>query len=262
MAPPPLSTPPTAALADADATAAACSDARGDARATEQPGGHADTPENPLEEILEETPGRSRRLSRSDLPRSVPPTSPQAPRRSAVAARWTSQHAGRPNLRRQHGRGRAAGTATMTEPDRARPPGPTPAAAADPALDFFSPLFDPERALATPGLQPPRPNVRPLNNLNECRRFLIEGQRPRPPAPPKPPPAPPPKPDAESAAARPEAVPPVDAADQGNAPAAAPVTGKRQRADLVTLGPDGYLKQIAGTPASRLASQLATRSRL
>jgi hypothetical protein len=39
-------------------------------------------------------------------------------------------------------------------------------------LDFFSSAFDSALALATPGLQPPRPHVAPLNNLSECRRLL------------------------------------------------------------------------------------------
>ena len=44
--------------------------------------------------------------------------------------------------------------------------------ALDPALDFFSHLFDAAKALATPGLKPPRPNARPLDNVAMCRALL------------------------------------------------------------------------------------------
>ncbi|GAQ87908.1 hypothetical protein KFL_003870050 [Klebsormidium nitens] len=48
------------------------------------------------------------------------------------------------------------------------------AAEVDPALDFFSELFDPLCALYTVGLQPPAPRVQPLDNLNKCRRIIPE----------------------------------------------------------------------------------------
>lgn len=41
-----------------------------------------------------------------------------------------------------------------------------------PCLDFFSADFDALAALRTEGLQPPNPRVRPLDNLNKCRRIL------------------------------------------------------------------------------------------
>lgn len=44
--------------------------------------------------------------------------------------------------------------------------------ALDPALDFFSPLFDAAKALAAPGLKPPRPKARPLDNVAKCRALL------------------------------------------------------------------------------------------
>mmetsp|Transcript_26478 Transcript_26478/g.57767 ORF Transcript_26478/g.57767 Transcript_26478/m.57767 type:complete len:264 (-) Transcript_26478:34-825(-) len=42
----------------------------------------------------------------------------------------------------------------------------------DPALDFLSEQFDAEKALATPGLEPPDPCVRPLDNVSKCRHIL------------------------------------------------------------------------------------------
>ena len=39
-------------------------------------------------------------------------------------------------------------------------------------LDLLSPEFDPEAALSAPSLSVPFPNVKPLNNLSECRRLL------------------------------------------------------------------------------------------
>ena len=39
-------------------------------------------------------------------------------------------------------------------------------------LDFFSEEFDPLLALQTPGLLPPRPQIRPLNNVGECKKLL------------------------------------------------------------------------------------------
>lgn len=39
-------------------------------------------------------------------------------------------------------------------------------------------LFDPLRALYTVGLQPPNPRVRPLDNLNKCRRIIPEVKPP------------------------------------------------------------------------------------
>ncbi|GIL75278.1 hypothetical protein Vretimale_7975 [Volvox reticuliferus] len=41
-----------------------------------------------------------------------------------------------------------------------------------PSLDFLSPAFDSLRALHTPGLQPPLPDVRPLDNVSQCRKLL------------------------------------------------------------------------------------------
>ncbi|KAL6763547.1 hypothetical protein V8C86DRAFT_3012785 [Haematococcus lacustris] len=43
---------------------------------------------------------------------------------------------------------------------------------ADPALDFLSDAFDAQRALDTPGLRPPVPDVKPLDNLAKCRWLL------------------------------------------------------------------------------------------
>ena len=40
------------------------------------------------------------------------------------------------------------------------------------ALDFFSGEFNAEIALKAPGLQPPNPKVKPLDNLAQCRRIL------------------------------------------------------------------------------------------
>ncbi|KAK9808638.1 hypothetical protein WJX72_000999 [[Myrmecia] bisecta] len=42
----------------------------------------------------------------------------------------------------------------------------------DPELDFFSPHFNAQKALATIGLQPPMPRVRPLDNVVKCRAIL------------------------------------------------------------------------------------------
>ncbi|KAG0504133.1 hypothetical protein KC19_8G075200 [Ceratodon purpureus] len=47
-----------------------------------------------------------------------------------------------------------------------------PAPSPSPCLDFFSLDFDALAALRTEGLQPPNPRVRPLDNLNKCRRIL------------------------------------------------------------------------------------------
>ena len=44
--------------------------------------------------------------------------------------------------------------------------------ALDPALDFFSTEFDPGLALSTPGLVPPEPDARPLDNVAKCRSIL------------------------------------------------------------------------------------------
>ncbi|GLI62053.1 hypothetical protein VaNZ11_004481 [Volvox africanus] len=41
-----------------------------------------------------------------------------------------------------------------------------------PSLDFLSPAFDSLRALLTPGLQPPLPHVRPMDNVSQCRKLL------------------------------------------------------------------------------------------
>lgn len=43
---------------------------------------------------------------------------------------------------------------------------------ADKGLDFFSPHFEPLRALYTPGLQPPNPRARTLDWLGKCRVLL------------------------------------------------------------------------------------------
>lgn len=43
---------------------------------------------------------------------------------------------------------------------------------AEPSLDIYSPHFDPVAALHSRVLSVPYPNVAPLNNLAECRRFL------------------------------------------------------------------------------------------
>ncbi|KAI5054921.1 hypothetical protein GOP47_0030066 [Adiantum capillus-veneris] len=42
------------------------------------------------------------------------------------------------------------------------------------SLDFFSPDFDPLKALHARDLLPPNPRVRPLDNLSSCRRILPE----------------------------------------------------------------------------------------
>lgn len=42
----------------------------------------------------------------------------------------------------------------------------------DPALDFLSDSFDAERALSTPGLQPPIPDAPVLDYLAKCRMLL------------------------------------------------------------------------------------------
>jgi len=44
----------------------------------------------------------------------------------------------------------------------------------NPALDLLSPKFDPCIALAAEHVPVPCPDVRPLNNINECRRLLPE----------------------------------------------------------------------------------------
>ena len=44
----------------------------------------------------------------------------------------------------------------------------------DAALDLLSPKFDPCLALAADHVPVPCPDVRPLNNINECRRLLPE----------------------------------------------------------------------------------------
>ena len=41
-----------------------------------------------------------------------------------------------------------------------------------PELDFFSPQFDPTRALSTAGLLPPDPAAFPLDNVAKCRSIL------------------------------------------------------------------------------------------
>ena len=41
-----------------------------------------------------------------------------------------------------------------------------------PELDFFSPQFDPTRALSTAGLIPPDPAALPLDNVAKCRSIL------------------------------------------------------------------------------------------
>ena len=56
-----------------------------------------------------------------------------------------------------------------------------------PALDFFSPSFDPLLALNTPGLRPPIADVQPLLSVQSCRSLLPEEHKdykpPRPTAP-------------------------------------------------------------------------------
>jgi hypothetical protein len=47
--------------------------------------------------------------------------------------------------------------------------------ASDPALDFFSPRFDPLRALLAEGLLPPLPAARPLDTVHRCRFMLPPG---------------------------------------------------------------------------------------
>ncbi|KAL4856350.1 Small nuclear ribonucleoprotein Sm D-like protein [Chlorella vulgaris] len=47
-----------------------------------------------------------------------------------------------------------------------------PSASGDPALDFFSPLFNPARALAAAALHLPVPTARPLDNVYKCRSML------------------------------------------------------------------------------------------
>eukprot|EP00884_Botryococcus_braunii_P002410 jgi/Botrbrau1/1216/Bobra.0163s0024.1 len=47
-----------------------------------------------------------------------------------------------------------------------------PAHMSDPALDFFSPQFDAEKALHTPGVVPPVPDAPVLDNIYRCRRIL------------------------------------------------------------------------------------------
>ncbi len=44
----------------------------------------------------------------------------------------------------------------------------------DPGLDFFSDQFDALRALETPGLLPPEPDVQALDYLAKCRVLLPE----------------------------------------------------------------------------------------
>ncbi|KAJ9522860.1 hypothetical protein QJQ45_023646, partial [Haematococcus lacustris] len=60
-----------------------------------------------------------------------------------------------------------------TRPSYARTlPGRPMSQEADPALDFLSDAFDAQRALDTPGLRPPVPDVKPLDNLAKCRWLL------------------------------------------------------------------------------------------
>ncbi|GLC66078.1 hypothetical protein PLESTF_000382300 [Pleodorina starrii] len=76
----------------------------------------------------------------------------------------------------------AAASADSSENGEASPPPdwePPPQAASSPtddppspSLDFLSPSFDALRALHTPGLRPPLPAVRPLDNVSVCRRLL------------------------------------------------------------------------------------------
>lgn len=42
----------------------------------------------------------------------------------------------------------------------------------DPALDFLSDKFDAEKALSTPGLQPPDPDAPTLDYMAKCRVLL------------------------------------------------------------------------------------------
>lgn len=44
--------------------------------------------------------------------------------------------------------------------------------ALDPALDFFSPSFDPLRALLSADITPPLPSARPLDTVFHCRFML------------------------------------------------------------------------------------------
>ncbi|KAK3255677.1 hypothetical protein CYMTET_35152 [Cymbomonas tetramitiformis] len=74
---------------------------------------------------------------------------------------------------------------TPTPPKPEVPPPPY-----HPSLDFFSKDFDATKALRTPGVEPPNPRVRPLDNLNKIRRILpaeceeslqnVAPRRPRP----------------------------------------------------------------------------------
>jgi hypothetical protein len=73
----------------------------------------------------------------------------------------------------------AAGAAGTAAPNSAAGAGGTPPhappaaeAAADPRLDFFSHEFDALLALTTPGVEPPQPRARPLDNLSKCRALL------------------------------------------------------------------------------------------
>ncbi len=49
--------------------------------------------------------------------------------------------------------------------------------ACDPELDFFSPCFNPLRALLTAGLTPPVPAARPLDTVYHCR-FMLPSDHP------------------------------------------------------------------------------------
>ena len=61
----------------------------------------------------------------------------------------------------------------MTDAPTAGPSGRSAALPApDPALDFFSPHFDPLRALLAEGLLPPLPAARPLDTVHRCRFML------------------------------------------------------------------------------------------
>ncbi|GFR47528.1 hypothetical protein Agub_g9246, partial [Astrephomene gubernaculifera] len=66
--------------------------------------------------------------------------------------------------------------AASSLPPPPQPPTTTTTAPPSPSLDFLSPRFDPLRALHTPGLVPPLPGVRPLDNVSQCRKLLPGAQ--------------------------------------------------------------------------------------
>jgi hypothetical protein len=49
----------------------------------------------------------------------------------------------------------------------------TPSSSPSPHLDFFSPSFDPLRALQINNIQPPLPSAKPLDNVSQFRKLRL-----------------------------------------------------------------------------------------